>query len=66
MTATEAKAEVFWTAFKALPKEDREAVLARLVQENEILEDMMDLALIEKARRERGVDVPLREYLKRR
>ncbi|MDD5453313.1 MAG: hypothetical protein PHZ21_03415 [Candidatus Bipolaricaulis sp.] len=63
MTATEATAEVFWTAFKALPKKEQEAVIARLLRDEEFAEDLLDIALIAQARREPGEDVPLRDYL---
>ncbi len=66
MTDKEATAEIFWTAFKALSKEEQEAVLARLLQDEDFVEDLIDIALIEEARRETGRDVPLREYMEER
>lgn len=65
MSAEKATAEVFWTAFKALPKKERQAIVARLLEDEEFVEDLMDIALIEEARREPGDDVPLRRYLKK-
>jgi ribosomal protein L20 len=42
MTAREATAEVFWTAFRTLPKADREAVIQRLLKDREIRENLID------------------------
>jgi hypothetical protein len=52
MTATEATAEVLWTAFRALPKKEREAVLERLLRQREFREDLIDIALIEQRQKE--------------
>ena len=63
MTGSEATAEVFWTAFKVLPKTEQQAVLRRLVQDHNLRHDLMDLALIEERRDEPAR--PLREYIKK-
>ena len=63
MTEAEATAEVFWTAFKVLPKAEQQAVLRRLVQDQHLRRDLMDLSLIEERRDEPAW--PLREYLKK-
>jgi hypothetical protein len=62
MTAQEATAEVFWTALKALPRKEQQAVLRRVVQDEKLRHDMLDLALIEERRAEPAR--PLREALK--
>jgi hypothetical protein len=62
MTKTEATAEVFWTAFKVLPRKEQQAVLRRVLQNEGLRRDLMDLALIEERRAEPAR--PLREYLK--
>ena len=49
MSPTEATAEVFLTAFRALSKKQRQAVLARLAVEPE---DLHDLALVTQRRDE--------------
>ena len=60
----EATAEVYWTAFRALPKKDRQAVIARFAREREFREDLIDLVLLEERR---GEPVrPLASYLARR
>ena len=63
MTKTEATAEVFWTAFRGLPRQDQQAVLRRIVQSSRLRHDLMDLAVIEELRAEPAR--PLREYLRR-
>ncbi len=52
MTKTEATAEVFWTAFRGLPRQDQQAVLRRIVQSSRLRRDLMDLAVIEERRAE--------------
>ena len=39
--------------------------MARLLDDEGFVEDLMDIALIEEARREPGEDVPLHDYLKK-
>lgn len=62
MTKVEATAEVFWTAFNVLPREDKQAVIRRILQDEHLRRDLMDLALIEERRNEPSR--PLREHLK--
>jgi hypothetical protein len=61
MTELEATAEVFWTALKALPRKEQQAVLRRVLQDKKLRSDMMDLALIEERRVEPAR--PLRDVL---
>ncbi len=62
MIQTEATAEVFWTALKALPRKEQQAVLRRMLQDEKLRRDMMDLAVIEERRADPGRS--LRAYLK--
>lgn len=64
MTAQQATAEVFWTAFKALPKGAQEDVLTRIAADPQLREDLLDLALIEKRRHEKAR--PFAEYVAER
>jgi hypothetical protein len=66
MTSKEATAEIFWTAFRALSRKEQEAVLARFLQDEDFVEDLIDIALIEEACREHGQDMPLRDYMRKR
>ncbi len=61
MTMTQATAEVFLTALRALPKKQQSAVLIRIADEKDLREDLLDLALIASRRDEPSR--PFREYL---
>lgn len=61
MTVREAKAEVFWTAFKSLSKPERNAVLERFLRNKQLREDLLDVTLIEKRHNEPSR--PLKDYL---
>jgi hypothetical protein len=50
MSATEATAEIFVTAFKALKPKQREAVLQKLVADAELAEDLADTLALEARR----------------
>ena len=60
MIAEEARAEVFWMAFKGLPKREQQLVVQKLLQDQEFVEDLLDIALIEQRRSEPSR--PLEEY----
>ena len=47
-----AKADVFLTALKALPKEERDTVLLRIATDKALAQDLADLALIETRKEE--------------
>lgn len=61
MSIPEATAEVFWTAFRALPKKEREAVVEKLLKDREFMEDLIDIVILEQRQNEpsRSLD----EYL---
>ena len=52
MTSAQARAEVFWTAFRTMTKEERRAFLERLVGDRRLREDLLDAALIEERKHE--------------
>ena len=62
MTRAEATGEVFWTAFKGLGQREQRAVIGRLLQDEGLRRDLLDLAVIEERRSEPAR--PLRDYLK--
>ena len=64
MNTIEATSEVFLTAFRALPKKAREAVLEKMLSDEEFREDLIDTVIIEQRRKEpsRNLD----EYLAHR
>ena len=61
MATNEATAAVFLTAFRALPKKEREAIVARLLKDREFREDLIDTVIVEQRRKEPSR--PLDEYL---
>ena len=62
MSATEATAEVFVTAFKSLKPRQREAVLERMLSDTALAEDIADTLALE-ARRHQPRQ-PFRQVLK--
>lgn len=61
---SKATAEVFFTAFKALPKEERDEVLVRIAGDRSLRCDLLDLATI--AERQQESSRPFHEYLGKR
>ncbi len=59
--AQRATADVFLTALKALPKDERDAVVVRIARDKAFARDILDLALIADRRGERSR--LFREYL---
>ena len=61
MKAVESRAEVYLMALRSLSKAEKEAVLIRLLEDAELREDILDLALIQQ--RQGEPSRPFREYL---
>ena len=61
MSATEATAEIFVTAFKALKPKERQAVWQKLVSDRKLAEDLTDTLALESRRRQSAE--PLRAVL---
>jgi hypothetical protein len=67
MTTQEATAEVFFTAFKALPKREQQSVLTLVTHDKKLralLEDISDRFILEEEREKSAR--PLREYVQDR
>ena len=64
MTASQATAEVFLTALRALPRPEREKVMSAIARDKRMWEDIRDLAVFEA--RESEPSVPYEEYAARR
>ncbi len=47
MTATQATAEVFWTAFQALDDLEKDAFIVRLLENSELLEDLIYAKIVD-------------------
>jgi hypothetical protein len=54
-------ADTVYATFRSLKKNEREAVIERLLQDRQFREDLLDIATIQQRRSEPGR--PLREYL---
>jgi hypothetical protein len=61
MTTSQATAEVFVTAFRALPKKQQQEVLALITDDKELREDLLDLAVFAERRDEPSR--PFRDFL---
>ena len=64
MSGSQATAEIFLTALKALPKREQNAVLAGIAQDKDLREDLLDLTLI--AKRSNESSRSFRQYLAER
>lgn len=66
MRTNQATAEVFFTAFKALKSDEKEAFLEKVINDPKLREDLIDIALIEKAKKVKGRSVSAKEYFSKR
>jgi hypothetical protein len=66
MTPSQATAEVFFTAFKSLKSEEKEAFLEKVMGDSEIRHDIIDVALIEEAKKVKGKAVDAKDYFQKR
>jgi hypothetical protein len=64
MSVSQAKAEVFWMAFRGLPKKEKQSIIERLLKDKEFMEDLIDIATLRQRREEPSR--PLEEYLAER
>ena len=62
MTKAESTAEGFLAVLKALPRQERDAVIARIARDEDLGRDLVDLAII--ADRRDDPARPFREFLK--
>jgi len=64
MKTLESRAEVYLMALQSLSKAEREAVLTRLLEDEKLREDILDLAIIQQ--RQGETSRPFSEYLAER
>ncbi len=64
MKAVESRAEVYLMALQSLSKAEKEAVIARLLEDTKLREDILDLALIQQ--RQGEPTRPFTDYLAER
>ncbi|HLD69965.1 MAG TPA: hypothetical protein VJA17_04290 [Candidatus Omnitrophota bacterium] len=62
MSPYTATAEVFMTAFRAMPSREQNIFLTTLIRDNSFREDILDLAVAVKRSREKVA--PMRDFLK--
>ena len=62
MASYQATAEVFMTAFKAMPPRERSTFLTKLLKDNSLREDILDIAIA--AKRSHEKTKPFRGFLK--
>ena len=61
MKTAQSRAEIYLMALQSLSKAEKKAVITRLLEDDSLREDILDLALIEQRRGESSR--PFREYL---
>jgi len=66
MKTGNATAEVFFTAFRALKKNEKEAFLKKVLNDCTFREDLIDIALIERAKKTKGTTVEAKKYFEHR
>ena len=66
MKTNQATAEVFFTAFKALKNNEKQAFLEKIIADSELRNDIIDIALIEKAKKVKGRSVSAKDYFANR
>lgn len=64
MKTVESRAEVYFMALQSLSKAEKEAVINRLLEDTDLREDILDLAVIKQ--RQGETSRPFREYLAER
>ena len=64
--ANQATAEVFFTAFKALKSDERAAFIEKVVCDPSMRDDLIDIALIEEAKKVKGKSVSAADYFEKR
>ena len=64
MKAAQSRAEIYLMALESLSKAEKKAVIARLLEDESLREDILDIALIQKRQKESSR--PFSEYLAER
>jgi hypothetical protein len=66
MTTADARAEIFFTAFKSLKSKEREAFLEKVLGDARMRRDIIDIALIEESKKVAGKPVAAADYFRKR
>ncbi len=62
MKAHQATAEVFFTAFKTLPKKEQDIFLSKILKDKKLRENLIDIAIAES--RAKDKNRPFRDFLR--
>lgn len=62
MKAHQATAEVFFTAFKTLPKKEQDIFISKILKDKKLREDLIDIAIAESRARDKRR--PFRNFLR--
>lgn len=66
MKVSNATAEVFFTAFKMLKNSEKEAFLEKIISDPMFREDLIDIVLIQQAKKAKGKTISAAEYFAKR
>jgi len=66
MKASQETAEVFFTAFKALGRNEREAFIEKMISDTKLRRDLIDIVLIEESKKVKGTPVSAKAYFSHR
>ena len=66
MKTNQATAEVFFTAFKALKSNEKKAFIEKIIADSKLRNDLIDIALIEKAKKTKGRPISAKDYFANR
>jgi hypothetical protein len=64
MSSAQATAEIFWTAYQALPVKERTSIIKKIMKSDELYEDIIDTAIAEERKGEPSIS--LEKYLEKR
>ncbi len=62
LTKAQATADIFWIAFRELPRDEQHLVIKYIISNESLRRELMDLAVLEERRNE--PQRPLRAYIK--
>ena len=66
MKSNQATVDVLFIAFKSLKITDRKAFIEKVVSDSQMMEEFVDIALIEGAKKVKGKAVSAKEYFEKR
>ncbi|MFQ5677073.1 MAG: hypothetical protein ACE5G1_14355 [bacterium] len=61
ISSSQATAQIFWTAFQAMSKKERDAIVEKFLTEGDFMEDLVDAVILKQRKNEPAR--PLEHYL---